>query len=174
MDVYQQCPLVSTARFTFRLIQPEDCGALYRCYHDPAAVARMNDDNCDFGFYVDTPEKMRETLGYWLDFYQKRCFVRFAVIDRQAGEAAGTIEGFGGDTGVLRVDLSSAYETADALTEIFSFAVRHFRAYFGNEALVTKAVPLAQARRDALKAAGWTYIGHFRGYSDYFQIKTEA
>lgn len=70
----------------------------------------MNDDNCDFSFYVDSEEKMQETIGYWISFYQKKYFVRFSIVDNATEEAVGTIEGFSGETVVLRVDICSEYE----------------------------------------------------------------
>ncbi len=171
MDPYLECPVVKTAHFTLRLICPEDSGSLFRCYHDPQAVALMNDDNCDFGFYAETEEQMARTVAYWLDFYRQRCFIRFAIVDSAAGEAVGTIEGFGGETGVLRVDISSAYEKAAYLGELLAFARENFREYFGNESLVTKAVPAAAERRKALEQSGWEYIDTFRAYRDYYRVQ---
>lgn len=55
----------------------------------------MNDDNCNFGFYADSQEKMSEIIGYWLDFYKKQCFIRFSIVDNATGKAVGTVEGFG-------------------------------------------------------------------------------
>ncbi len=170
MDIYEICPTTELERFTIRLIREEDAPGLFTCYHDSAAIARMNDDNCDFGFYVDTPENMANTLRYWLDFYRRKCFVRFALVDKQTGKAVGTIEGFGGDVGVLRLDLASTYETAACLCELFRFAQENFKAWFGNSTLVTKAIPSAAERRKALETCGWNYIGQFRSYSDYYQI----
>lgn len=169
-DPYVECPTVTTKSFTIRLITKEDSESLFHCYNDKDAVARMNDDNCDFGFYVDTKEQMSETIGYWIDFYSKRYFIRFSIVDKATGTAVGTIEGFGGETGVLRVDIASAYEKTDYLTEIFAYAKANFRELFGNKVLVTKAISSATERRKALENSGWEYIGKFRDYPDYYQI----
>lgn len=171
MDAYMECPVIRTQSFTLRLVRPEDSAALFACYHDKAAVACMNDDNCDFGFYMETPEQMAETVAYWLDFYRRRCFIRFAVVDNAAGRAVGTVEGFGGEVGVLRIDLASAYERAAYLEELLVLAQARFPALFGNRALVTKAVPQAAERRRALKVCGWEAIGTYRGYDDYYKVK---
>ncbi len=171
MDVCVKCPTVCTEHFILRLVRVEDAQELFICYHDKAAVARMNDDNCDFGFYADTPEDMAATVDYWLQQYRWRSFVRFAIVNRDTGEAVGTIEGFGGEAGVLRLDIASGYEQADLLAELLTFAQDNFREYFGNRALVTKAVPAAQERRTALARLGWAYIGPYRTYADYYRIE---
>lgn len=174
MNVYRQCPAAAAGRLLLRLVRPEDSQALFSCYHDQAAVARMNDDNCDFGFYVESQEQMRRTVDYWLDYYGQGAFVRFAVVDEERGQAVGTIEGFSGEEGVLRIDLASAYERAADIVPLLDFAQANFRAYFGNVRLVTKAPPQAAERRKALERAGWRYIGSFRGYDDYYQAITKG
>lgn len=171
---YLQCPTVKSRSFTFRLIDESDADSLFQCYNDPAAVALMNDDNCDFGFYVESRGQMLEAIRYWLDFYRQRCFIRFAIVDNSTGNAIGTVEGFGGKTGVLRADIAAAYEKVDYLAEILDFARSSFRTLFGNEYIVIKAAPDATERRLALNGGGWEYIGDFRGYQHYYRIGTAA
>lgn len=171
MDVYTACPMVQTEHFTLRLVREEDAPALFACYHDKAAVARMNGDNCDFGFYADTREQMAETVAYWLKHYGWCSFVRFAIVDRASDTAVGTVEGFGGEVGVLRLDIASRYEQQALLTELLAFARENFRAYFGNQAVVTKAAPGATERRRALAGCGWEHIGDYRGYPHYYRIE---
>lgn len=173
MNPYLECPTATTKNFTIRLISEDDSKPIFKCYNDKTAVEFMNDDNCDFGFYIDSQEKMSETIGYWLDFYKKQCFIRFSIVDNERGEAVGTIEGFGGETGVLRVDIASAYEKESYLSEIFIFAKDNFHEIFGNEYLVTKAIPHAIERRQALKNNEWEYINTFRDYQDYYKIKVK-
>lgn len=170
---YVKCPVFETESLLLRLIQQEDSESLFTCYNDKEAVALMNDDNCDFGFYVDTKEKMAETVGYWIDFYKKGYFIRFAVVEKKTGTVVGTIEGFGGETGVLRVDLASACEKENYLKEIFDVTREKFKQVFGNEKLVTKAVPEAVERRRALENSGWNYIGTYRDFADYYEIKLD-
>lgn len=171
MNPYLECPTVITKNFTIRLICEEDSESIFKCYNDKTAVELMNDDNCDFGFYVESQDKMSETIRYWLDFYKKQCFIRFSIVDNVIGEAVGTIEGFGAETGVLRVDIASAYEKASYLSEILVFAKDNFHEIFGNEYLVTKASSIAIERRQALNGNGWEYIDTFREYQDYYKIK---
>ena len=173
MNPYAECPSFATKSFTIRLVREDDSESLFTCYHDTSAVEFMNDDNCDFGFYTDSQQTMSETIGYWLDFYKKQCFIRFSIVDNATGEAVGTIEGFGGETGVLRVDIARAYEKTPYLSEILVFAEDNFNELFGNEYLVTKAVSKAGERRQALINHEWEYIDTFRGYQDYYQIKTK-
>lgn len=170
MDIYTSKPEAYTANFHVRLLSMEDAPNLYFCYHDKAAVARMNADNCDFGFYAETPEDMAATVEYWLQHYRWRSFVRFAIEERYMKKVVGTIEGFCGEVGVLRLDIASDYEQAEWLAELLRFAERSFRDYFGNRELVTKAVPEATERSRVLEACGWTYIGDYRGYADYYRI----
>lgn len=169
-----ECPVFTTKSFTIRLISEEDSESLFKCYHDTSAVELMNDDNCDFGFYAASQDKMSETIRYWLDLYNKQCFIRFAIADNATGEAVGTIEGFGGETGVLRVDIARAYEKTAYLSEILVFAEDHFHELFGHEYLVTKAVSKAAERRQALMNHEWEYIDTFRGYQDYYRTKTKS
>lgn len=171
MNPYIECPTITTKSFTLRLIKESDYKSLFRCYNDKRAVEFMNDDNCDFGFYVDAEAKMQETIHYWIDFYKKQYFVRFSIVDNTTKMAVGTIEGFSGETGVLRVDICSEYEKAEYLSELFKFAADNFNAFFGNEYLVTKAVAKAEERREALVSNNWEWIDIHRDYHDYYRIK---
>ena len=170
-DPYVSCPTFTTEHFTIRLIRQEDSRNLFACYHDKQAVSYMNDDNCDFGFYVDTPEAMEETVKYWIQFYAERAFIRFAIVDTKKQQVIGTIEGFHGKEGVLRVDIRSEYETKLYMKEILAVAVANFKELFENEYLVTKAVKAATERRGALVEGGWKYIDTFRTFSDYYKVQ---
>lgn len=172
-DPYEKCPEYTADMFTLRLITPADSPALFRCYHDRQATDLMNADNCDFGFYMDTPETMARSVGCWLEAYRNRDFIRFAIVDNETESAVGTMEGFGGDTGVLRVDIASACETEACLTPLIRFARTRFRELFGNNRLVTKAIPQAACRRRALEAEGWAFIDTFRTYRDYYSVPTQ-
>lgn len=174
MNPYEKCPEVKSKYFTFRLITKEDSDSIFECYHDKNAVALMNDDNCDFGFYVESKEQMAKTVGYWLDFYKQGAFIRFAIVDNASGKAVGTVEGFCGEVGVLRIDISASYERENFLAEILDFAEANFNEYFENKSLVTKAIPLAKERRSALEKNGWKFVGKFRDYSDYYKITLDS
>ncbi|MDY0143573.1 MAG: hypothetical protein RBR97_16940 [Bacteroidales bacterium] len=171
MNIYEHCPEVRTKHFLLRLIKDDDYQTLFDCYHDQQAVSLMNDDNCDFGFYVETKDQLKETIKYWKYFYDQKCFVRFSIVDIITSNAISTIEGFVGDIGVLRVDLATAYEKTSYIEELLAFAKEHFYDYFGNDNIVTKAIDKASERREALVNQGFKYIGDYRGYQDYYHIR---
>ncbi len=154
-NVYDVCPVYESARFQLRLVERDDAEALLRCYADPAARPCFNMDNCDFG-YDEAPslETQRRVVDIWLEVYRLRQFVRFAIVDRADGAAVGTVEMFGGKHGVLRVDIASAYETQEALAELFGLADAFF-GDFGCERMVTKVFDASPQRTRALVACGF-------------------
>lgn len=155
-----------TEHFTLRQVREEDAPALLRCYSDPSAVARMNADNCTGGFLFQTLEEMESAIRFW----NGDDFARPAVIDKNTGEPIGTLEIFGGETGVLRVDLRADYETPEALAELYTLAMERFPKDFPMEAMVTKAPNPAPARRAVLEKLGFSGPEEFRGYGDYYRL----
>lgn len=155
-----------TEHFLLRQATLEDAPALLKCYGDPAAVALMNDDNCSRGFYCQTLADMETYIRIW----QSEDYARPAVLDKETGEPIGTLEIFGGETGVLRVDLCSACEQEPILQELYHLAATAFTKDFPMRALVTKAPPAAAARRRVLAAMGFQGPEPFRGYPDYYRL----
>jgi len=155
-----------TEHFLLRQVTLEDAPELLKCYGDPAAVARMNDDNCVSGFLFQSLEEMEKAIRFW----NKDNYARPAVIDRQTGMPVGTLEIFGGETGVLRVDLQSAWERENVLRELYQLAARDFMRDFPMEAMATKAPPAAGARRRVLAELGFMGPESFRGYPDYYRM----
>ncbi len=158
--------LYETKRFLLRQVREEDAPALLKCYSDPAAVSRMNADNCLRGFLCESLEDLLAYIRIW----QSEDYARPAVIHKETGQPVGTLEIFGGETGVLRVDLRADYETPEVLTELYAFAAERFPKDFPMGAMVTKAVPEASARREALAALGFSGPESFRGYEDYYRL----
>lgn len=157
-----------TEHFLLRQVKMEDAPELLRCYSDPEAVALMNDDNCSGGFLFETLEQMESAIHFWnADPFG---YARPAVIDKRSGEAVGTLEIFGGEAGVLRVDLRRDYERPEVLRELYALAAESFPAAFPMDAMVTKAVPQAFARREALVGLGFSGPQQFRGYEDYYRL----
>ncbi|MBQ9718159.1 MAG: N-acetyltransferase, partial [Clostridia bacterium] len=124
---------------------------------------------------------MRQAIDYWLWEYGRRGFVRWSIEDRGTGEVIGTIElfrreaeDFFTDCGLLRLDLRSDYDTADAVGCILKRIVPETFVWFGCSMIATKAVPAAEERRCALAAMGFVpspekVIGHDRTeYGDYW------
>lgn len=155
-----------TQRFFLRQVQAEDAPALLCCYSDPEAVARMNADNCLRGFLCRNVEELQSYLAIW----QSEDYARPAVIDKSTGMPVGTLEIFGGETGVLRVDLCSEYEKTEVLRELYALALERFPKDFPMGAMVTKAPPSAPARREVLAELGFSGPEEFRGFEDYYRL----
>ena len=97
-----------------------------------------------------------------------------SIIDKQSGEPVGTLEIFGGETGVLRVDLRREYEQEAYLRELYQLALDDFTRDFPMGALVTKAPPAAAARRKVLGELGFAGPQRFRDYPDYYRVPVSA
>ena len=161
-DIYQDCPVLHTEHFLLRFIRESDAADLLKCYSDPMAQRFFNTDHCTSDFRYETVGKMAACIRFWLDEYKKKSFVRFAVVDQQAGRAIGTAEMFStpgflpdGDGGVLRIDLASRYETVDDLSELLRLADEEFYVLFDAEVILSKAVPSAEKRIQALLDNGY-------------------
>ena len=167
-DPYIKCPVFETEHFTLRLVTQEDAKDLLACYSDPKARPFFNADNCVQDFCFDTLEQMSETIGFWLEDYRNRVYVRFAVVDKETKKAIGTVEA----CGVLRVDLASAYETREYILELLNLINEEFFELFGAKQYVIKVIPKATERLAAVKAAGyqpceWAYDGE-EAREDYY------
>lgn len=157
-----------TENFILRQVKKEDAPDLLRCYSDPEAVALMNDDNCVGGFLFQTLEEMERAIHFWNNDASQ--YARPAVIDKRTGRAVGTLEVFGGEAGVLRVDLQADYERPEVLRELYAMAIERFPGDFPMGAMVTKAVPKAEARRAVLTELGFSGPQQFREYEDYYRL----
>lgn len=163
-DPYRKCPVFETPHFTLRLVRMEDAEDLLRCYADPKAQPFFNADGCTSDFCFHTPDEMKECIAFFLRSYDKRDFIRFAVVDRAAQRVVGTVEIFDtggrlagcGACGVLRIDFWSPYETQEAIGEILALSNASFYSLAGVSRIVTKAVPCAKARIAALRTAGFS------------------
>lgn len=139
MNPYEECPEYETGSFILRLVEPSDADCLLVCYSDPVAVARMNTDQCTSNFYYTTREQMKECIDFWLKEYKRKAYVRFSIIPKLTEHAVGTIEIFGGDSGVLRIDIASEYETDPYIEELLYLAVFQFIPDFEIGSLKIKA-----------------------------------
>lgn len=184
MDVYKCCPVIENNRFVLRKTVIEDCTDLLRVYSDAKAVPFFNSDNC-YGdhFYYCTAERMTKAIEFWERSYQRREFVRWSIIDKQINQTIGTIELFHRDaddvftnTGLLRLDLRSDYETVSIIEEILSLIIERAFEWFVCASISTKAIPEAEARRAALNHLGFkecinTLKGHNgEQYDKYFML----
>lgn len=164
MNVYKNCPSFESEQFLLRLTNQGDVSDLLKVYSDLKSVPLFNGDNCHGDdFYYTTEERMRSAVDFWVEAYQKGWFVRWSIIDKITNEVVGTIEEFHRDAddaftncGLLRLDLRSDYERADAIENILSLIVKPSFDMFGCDKVATKALPIAVERRKALNALGFT------------------
>lgn len=169
INVYDYCPIYETESFLFRLVRLEDAEALLKCYSDKETVSKMNSDYCTSDFYYTTKEEMEQCITFWLEEYEKQYYVRFAVISKTENQAVGTIEIFGGEGGVLRIDLAKEYETENNIIEITKLVIYTFSEDFGIESIKIKTVNTPE-RIKWLEALGFALSKKFRpelGYHEF-------
>lgn len=112
---------------------------------------------------------MRCCIRFWLDEYAAKYYVRFAVIPKQEHQAIGTVEIFGGDFGVLRIDLARQYNSEDQFMEIVRLAIDSFRNDFGIGSIKIKTSNIPE-RIGCLESLGFLPSETFRpdlGYHEY-------
>ena len=169
IDVYECCPVYETESFYFRLVRMEDAEALLRCYSNQEIVSKLNSDNCTSNFYYVTIEEMEQCIKYWLDEYKKKYYVRFAVIPKTSKHAVGTVEIFGGESGVLRIDLVEEYDVKNSIIEIVKLTISTFSKDFGIGSIKIKTVNTPE-RIEWLEDLGFVSSKIYRpelGYHEY-------
>ena len=182
---YEQCPIYENENYLLRLVEASDGPDLLRVYSDEKAVPYFNSDNCNGDdFHYTTLERMQAAIDFWLRAYGDKGFVRWAIVDKGAGQAVGTIELFNrrardyfDDCGLLRLDLRSDYEQADRIEEILSLIVHPGFELFDCRMMATKIPAFAGERIAAAGRLGFTASGEkLRGgedgreYGDYFVL----
>ena len=161
---YTACPTFDTEHFHLRLVKLSDAEDLLKCYGDPKAQALFNDDNCNTNFHFTSENYLENYIKSWLEAYENKHFVRFAIVDKASEKAVGTIEMFGmvgaykSPRGVLRVDICSEYEQPEFLDPLFTLCVREFFPLFKPEHMLHKAVPSAVHRIAILQKLGFEPI----------------
>ena len=185
MNVYVNCPIYQNNKYMLRLVAAEDKTDLLKVYSDKEAVPFFNSDNCHGDdFYYKTESRMEKAIKYWLFEYQRKGFVRWSILDKEADEIIGTIELFHRDSkdyftncGLLRLDLRSDYEKSKKITEILSLILEPTFNLFDCDKIATKAIDKAIDRRKSLKEIGFSLskenlIGHDGTiYESYFILK---
>ena len=184
MNVYEKCPELENEQFLLRLIKESDAADLFEVYSDKNALPFFNSDNCHGeNFYYDTKEKMLESIKYWFWEYERKGFVRFAIMHKASSKVIGTIELFNrkaddyfNNCGLLRLDVGSTYEKRETLISILSLIMKSAYELFDCEMVATKAPIYAVERTAALEKCGFiktdeTLIGHDGHiYYDYWVI----
>lgn len=182
---YEKCPIYENENYLLRLVEATDGPDLLRVYSDEKAVPCFNSDNCNGDdFHYTTLERMQAAIGFWLQAYRDKAFVRWAIVDKGPAQAVGTIELFNrrardyfNDCGLLRLDLRSDYERADRIEEILSLIVPPGFELFGCRMMATKIPAFASERIAAAGRLGFTASGErLRGgedgreYGNYFVL----
>lgn len=174
LNIYEHCPIYETESFVLRLVRLEDAEALLTCYSDKEMVSQMNSDYCTSDFFYTTKEEMEQCIRFWLEEYEKKYYVRFAVIPKAENQAVGTVEILGGEAGVLRIDLAKEYETEKTIIEIVKLAIHTFSEDFRIESIKIKTANTPE-RIKWLEALGFVVSKNFRpelGYHE-FDISNE-
>lgn len=181
-EVYEKCPVFENEKYLLRLVEIEDAEGLLKVYSDEKSVPYFNSDNCNGDdFYYKTLKRMEEAIKYWIWEYERKGFVRWAIINKMSSEAIGTIELFNrvsedyfNACGILRLDLRSDYEKQEDIFEIISLIACPAYKLFHCDKLATKAAAFAEERIKALKGAGFVQVenklvGHDgTEYGDYW------
>ncbi|MNO96687.1 hypothetical protein D3C76_883660 [compost metagenome] len=175
---YQVCPVFESERLVYRLVQEVDAADLLECYSDAASIPLFNSDNCNNDFNFQTIEEMSGCIRFWLDEYEGHGYVRFSIVEKNSDKAVGTIEFFAGKerveglgvVGVLRLDLISRMENEEVLIEILSLVEKEFYDCFGVDAIITKAIPRAEQRINALLHSGYSTMegNAMMPFNDYY------
>jgi len=178
-DIYKQCPTLETEHFKIRLVQIEDAENLLACYSNPKAQELFNVDSFPNDCCFNTIEEMEACIEFWLTEYAQEAYIRFSIVCNTTEKAIGTIEMFGtigaykADPGILRIDIAPDYENETHLTEILTICTANFFDMFGVTSIVTKAVPQAAARINALAGTGF-HISNFNGREHYYAIQQKS
>lgn len=168
MNPYEKCPIYKTESFKLSLVKPSDAEELLVCYSDPAAVARMNADFCTSDFFYTTLAQMQECIDFWLKEYEQHTYVRFCIISKLTEKVVGTVEIFGGDIGVLRIDLATAYEADKYIEELLYLAIVSFIPDFKIGSLKVKASNTPE-RINSLIKYGFIPSETFRPEMGYYE-----
>lgn len=184
-DVYEKCPVYENEHYMLRMVRKEDKKALLKVYSDRKAAVFFNSDNCGGDdFYYTEESRMEQAIRYWLWEYDRRGFVRWAIISKAENEAIGTIELFHREAddyftncGLLRLDLRSDHEISSEIVRILTLIIAPAYRLFHCDKIATKALSQAAERIDALKRLGFQpakekLIGHDgTEYDSYFVVK---
>jgi len=157
-----------SGHFRLRLVAESDAEDLLECYADPQAQKYFNNDphtRNDF-WQGCGKERMLQCIRSWREEFERKSFVRFSILDQQRGKAVGTIEMYDklarenrrkyAGWSMLRIEIASAYETTAHIGELLSlFDTVDFFGLFHVRLILTKAVPEAAQRIEALRNAGY-------------------
>lgn len=172
-NVYEKCPVYETESFILRKVELTDAQDLLKCYSDKENVAKLNADHCTSDFYYTTLEQMEGCIRFWLKEYEKHYYVRFAVVPKAVAHAIGTVEIFGGENGVLRIDLAAEYITEQSYAELVTLAKEQFAEDFGVGSIKIKTANIPE-RVAWLERLGFVPSETFRPEFGYHELDVEG
>ncbi|SET27267.1 GNAT family N-acetyltransferase [Paenibacillus sp. NFR01] len=181
INVFEECPSYKKTLINIRLIQLGDVQGLLQCYSDEQAVPLFNSDNCHGDdFHYETAERMKQAIDDWLYAYQHKYYVRWTVILNETQEILGTIEMVRRHAedafkhyGILRIDLKSTCEDPNVIDEILEIADEHLYELFDVNDILTKAIPQAAARIEALLGKGYRPLNQKMVIFDDYFVKSK-
>ena len=100
--------------------------------------------------------------------YQEHRYVRFAILPKASPSAVGTVEIFGGESGVLRIDIAAGYDKAEYIEELLRLAVLRFIRDFQIKSLKVKAANTPE-RIPLLEKYGFVPSAAFRPGLGYYE-----
>ena len=184
-NVYENCPVYESDEYLLRLSSLEDATDLVDVYGDKNALPFFNSDNCHGdNFYYPDEESMVKAIEFWQSSYASKWFVRWTIYSKRIRKAIGSIELFHrtvddefNDTGVLRLDVKSEFETADCIAALMHMIIQDAFELFDCEEIITKVPIYAVERIKAVREIGFhktdrLLIGTMDGYAykDYWCI----
>ena len=178
-DPYEKCPVFESEKYLLRFVEMTDAPDLLLVYSDVKVVPLFNSDNCNGDdFRYTTLERMQSQIDFWLEEYGERCYVRWTIVDKTAGQAVGTVELFNRrsedhftECGILRLDLRSDHERSERIAEILSVFTQPAYDMFDCKMIATKIPPFASERIKAAKSLGYTATDEkLRWYSSGLKI----
>jgi RimJ/RimL family protein N-acetyltransferase len=152
---YEKCPVFETVNFILRFVEKSDANDLLECYSDVNSQKLFNIDNFPTDCSFNTLDEMNRCIDFWIMEYQSQKYIRFSIMNKVTGKAIGTVEIFGGQYGVLRIDVKSEYEKTEYLEEIIGISINNFYELLNIDNIITKAIPEATYRINALKNNGF-------------------
>ena len=183
IDVYEQIPIMESEKYMLRGINDADANDLLKVYSDVNSVPIFNSDNCVGDFYITTMQDINRMINFWRLEYQKRYYVRWAVIDKKTNCAIGTIELFNrkaedyfNNCELLRLDLRSDYENQEVIEDILGIIIPKTKEMFACEMIATKAISIAKERIAALEQMGFglseeVLVGHDGTKYDSYYVR---
>lgn len=160
-----------SVRYTFHPVCAEDAPDLLNCYSDPAAVARMNSDNCRGTFLMQTLQDVQTAVAFWQN---DPVIERLSIFSSEADCVIGTAEYHFNPQEkalVLRLDLCSSQETRECIAELMPLLCEEgFLRYPAARRAVIKAFPQDEERRSALQQCRFSAVADFAGFPYYFAL----